>query len=592
MSKLSNYDIYRKAAFNQPSYYPAKQSIASELYRPVATWMGRLILPNKEQRNTVKGVLLEIRHADSDRFHLVGQVANLRWSNDPELQRAVRAVTIDVRFTKETEDSKRQGNIHSDRLNGWRKVNPLESLAGARPEDDVMVMLPEPVTVEENNSGITLVVSQEPIQITGLFYGLVSIVAPTSKGSERFRVRHFNPESGKFDGSEEVVLFPTVKADKNGISPSTNRDLEKSPLNANGWYIYGAKNAQEVFTVQALAPRSLLRLYPDETISTEQATTIYLKKQAWQEPASQKGQVKTTFLASKGQKIRPSMSQWQEGDRALVLHMYGGIGGKKGEFAPMGLFFGHFAYGVARVIREPLADELRFEIEYKQIYTHNTDGIIAGTLSWGNYIGDRQRGWLGSRPIGDIIVKLDCFTEDYDFDGIKLSPLNEFIRQLDIMAARYRIGDGTGATFVGPANSCAQDSQQALFATIKIAREKTQSNRQIQDWLGRNPRHPQTQRFQQLVLLGQSLERKLIPLGIARSDWHKNTLTLGKPPGSNPLSTVFNALASWRSLLPRLAYETVAEILLQHGASMWVLRANQVGGFDPDIKPIAPTAVL
>lgn len=591
MSK-SNYDLYRKAAFNQPSYYPIRQSIAPELYRPIATWMGRLILPTKQKRNLVKGALFEIIHADSDRSHLVGQIVKLRWSRDPEVQRIVQSLAKDVRFTKEAEDSKRQGNIHGDRLNGWGKVNPLESLAGARPEDDVMVMLPEPVTVEEKDGEATLFIGQEPIQITGTFYGLVSIVDPTFQGSDRLRVRHFNPESRIFDGREEIVLFPKARANKNGALPSTNRNLEMSPLNGNGWYIYGAKNAQEIFTVQALAPRSLLRLYPDETISTEQATTIYLKKQAWQDPASQKGQTKVAFLASKGQKIRPSMSQWQKGDRALVLHLFGGIGGKKKEFAPMGISFGHFAYGVARVIQEPLADELRFDIEYKQIYTHNTDGIISGTLSWANYIGDRQRGWLGSRPIGDIIVKLDCFTEDYDFDGIKLSPLNEFIRQLDIMAARYRIGDGTGATFVGPANSCVQDSQQALFMTIKIAKEKVQSNTQIQDWLKRNPHHPQAQRFRELVLLRQSLERKLIPLGIVRSDWEKNTLTLGKPLGSNPLRNVFNALASWRSLLPRLAWETVAEILLQHGASMWVLRANQVGGLDPDIEPIAPTILL
>jgi len=46
------------------------------------------------------------------------------------------------------------------------------------------------------------------------------------------------------------------------------------------------------------------------------------------------------------------------------------------------------------------------------------------------------------------------------------------------MMARYRIGDGTGSTFVGP-NNCAQDSNQALYAALQRgsrAREWTQVN--------------------------------------------------------------------------------------------------------------------
>lgn len=35
------------------------------------------------------------------------------------------------------------------------------------------------------------------------------------------------------------------------------------------------------------------------------------------------------------------------------------------------------------------------------------------------------------------------------------------------MAARYRIGDGTGGTFVRPANNCTQDANQALYAALR-----------------------------------------------------------------------------------------------------------------------------
>jgi len=49
------------------------------------------------------------------------------------------------------------------------------------------------------------------------------------------------------------------------------------------------------------------------------------------------------------------------------------------------------------------------------------------------------------------------------------------------------------------------------------------------------------------------------------------------------------ALASWRSLLPRLANDIITMIFLQLGATVWVTQAYQVGGDDPDIEPVAPT---
>lgn len=70
-------------------------------------------------------------------------------------------------------------------------------------------------------------------------------------------------------------------------------------------------------------------------------------------------------------------------------------------------------------------------------------------------MGDRSFGWLGLRPVSDTLVELDEFTGDYETaDGWKRSPLDQVIQRLEIMAARYRIGDGTGGTFVGPANNC------------------------------------------------------------------------------------------------------------------------------------------
>ena len=159
--------------------------------------------------------------------------------------------------------------------------------------------------------------------------------------------------------------------------------------------------------------------------------------------------------------------------------------------------------------------------------------------------------------------------------------------------ARYRIGDGTGAAIVKPATSCVQDSNQALYVTIKRIEAAIQSNARIQEWLKRHPDHPQTRRFEKLVQLGRSLERQLVPLAIVRSDWQENTQTLaGTRPAENSFKDFLAALTSWRTVLPRRAHDEIAAIFLKHGASVWLLRTNQVGGFDPDIKPIAPTALL
>jgi predicted Abi (CAAX) family protease len=306
------------------------------------------------------------------------------------------------------------------------------------------------------------------------------------------------------------------------------------------------------------------------------------------EQDKKKGQIDSILLNPRNLSDTELISSYQAGDRLLVLHTYGGIGGKKQEFAPLGLFFGHFSFGLARVVREPLTQELRFKIGYGQVYTQNTTGIIAASLDWTNFVGDRQFGWLGSRPITDIIVKLDVF-EEYNFDGLRRFPLNALAYQLDRMMARYRTGDGTGATFVGPANSCVQDSCQALYQAINMTLTEIEQNSLIKDWITANPQHPQTQRLQRLVALNKAIEDRLITWQ-TRADWVDPYQSLiGTRLADSPVSTVVNALTSWRSLLPRLANDSLAEIFLNHGASLWLLQTYQVGGWDEDIEPIAPT---
>ena len=596
--KPSNYELYQQGIFSHCNYYPLNQSVDPELYRPIGTWIGRLILPTQEQRQVAKGVFFEVHHADADYQYLLGKIVILHWSEKPEVQAYVQRVTKSVHFIEQVTASKKQGNIHPDRINHWHHVGPLESLAGARPEDDIIVKLSEPVVVESKNGHFIIRIDREPIQISGRFYGLVSIIQ--NLGNDLFKVCHYNRTSRNFDGVEETVCIPSVIADRDGVFPSSNRDIENSIFNEKGWYIYGAKNSDDTFVVQAIAPYNLISLSLDEVIFGEQATLDYINHEYWRDPVDNKGQISTVllyptvsstpdFLEQKLDLEIKAINQWEEGDRALVMHVFGGIGGKNPEFAPLGIYFGHFAYGVAKVVREPLSQELCFDIEYRQIYAHNNTGITSGNNSWIRYMGDRQWGFLGYRPISDILVKFSPLTEDYDFDGFKFSPLNHIIDELDAMAARYRIGDGTGTTFVGPVNSCVQDSHEALYQSLSRTVAELKSNPNYVKWLQEHPEDPQTKRFFQLGNLIKSLSAELTPLGIVRPDWEDDRPTLGNLPIENPRETILKTLASWRSLLPRLANDRVAMIFLQLGASLWVHRSNQVGGFNPDIEPFAPT---
>jgi predicted Abi (CAAX) family protease len=91
--------------------------------------------------------------------------------------------------------------------------------------------------------------------------------------------------------------------------------------------------------------------------------------------------------------------------------------------------------------------------------------------------------------------------------------------------------------------------------------------------------------------LGQELKLELQPFGGPRSDWENNEFNLGSTLEDNPLQNLITGLGSWRTMFPWLASDKIAQIFLKHGASIWVLRTNQIGGYDPDIAPIAPTSM-
>ena len=174
---LSNYELAQAQPFNRVEHYPITPLPTSPLLRPNGAWLGRLMLPSEADYATDPGdwAWFEVWHGADPA--LVGQVVKLTWRPGEENSRYVQAVTADITFTPGAESFWENGNIVPIRLNGRKQVGPMQSLAGARPQDDVTVRLVEPELVEENGQPV-LQTSLEPIQITGREYGLVKLLEP------------------------------------------------------------------------------------------------------------------------------------------------------------------------------------------------------------------------------------------------------------------------------------------------------------------------------------------------------------------------------------------------------------------------------
>ena len=596
-------------AFVDPNQYPVQQSPEAG-YLPVAEWSGRLILPGHAAAEAPEMDWVWMEVFTSPNPDLVGQRVRLQWQDTSENRDFLALVTRGIEFDQDAIASLEKGVIHPTRLNGWSKVGPLQSLAGTRPQDDMVVALPN--AVFRLSAGKPVIeIDQDPIQIPERFYSLVQLLGPDntqpmpnlcpgrqSCSSDYQRVQHYNPISQTFDGAIETVRIPQVPPTKTGVYQSTSQDLTSSPAGEAGWYIYGAKNDEGTFVVRAIVPRRLFQLQPLDTLLGTQNGLNYINFGNWRDTPGRKGTIQSVLVKSDAGAGHGS--DWSEGNSMLVLHLFGGIGGDLAEPRSVpGTVTGHFAFGQGQVVKDPFTQEPRLQIIYDQVYSHNSQGIVAGRTLWAEFTGNLQRGWLGTRPISDVLINIPALNHTYHFDDFTFTPLAELHRQLVVMMARYRTGDGTGASIVTPAQSCVQDSSQALYETIQAIRNRIKNVPQAQAWLAGHPDDPDAILFQDLMALGQRLQGQLVPLGIARPDWRDNAAVLAGIDGETHYHHVFsnetnwvNNLLSWRTVIPRVAYDNIAAILLQHGGELWFLRTNQVGGADPTILPLAPTQLF
>jgi predicted Abi (CAAX) family protease len=564
---LSSNALAWQSPWNRPETYPLSRQPAPDRYRPSADWLGRLILPSAAETAATPGdwVWIELEKTPPEQRAWIGSRRRLRWAEDPELQRIVAAVTVDIRFGESARQVEAGFNVVPARLNGRNQVGPLQSLAGARPVDDVTVAL-EDVSLEPDG----LTIGRPPLQITGRWQGLVQLLeAPTAPGegaSDLVLVRHFNPASGRFDGAEERIRFPHLPPDRFGRQAFHLPALRDSPLNQQGWQIQGAPAGDGVFTVQALQPYQLTALTPQRQRDGTAASLNHIRVTNWSAAESGPGSLHTTALVPDGA-VPPG---WNLGERALLIHLFGGIGGTEAEPSPAWTTTGHFAFGEAEVVRNAVSGEPRLAVRYHQIYANNPNGIVAGSQHWSAYSGNLQRGWLGSRPFSDVLVPV----------GPRV--LDTLALQTEILSARYRSGDGSGVAMVTASTSCVQDSSQALW----IAMQQLRQAGAFADV------PPADQR--RLARLGTALDRWLTPFGRPRPDWRHNAArTLDGGSGGFESSQKLGAvLLSWNSMLPRRAHDAMAADIARAGLPLWLIRTNQIPSAAPRLLPVAPTSLL
>jgi predicted Abi (CAAX) family protease len=530
---------------------PKQEMDPKKSWLPTYEWAGRLILPKPEDRRD-GGVFFKVSQAPKGHAGMKGKMVWLKF----EEQDWVDRVTTDVDFSKRTEKGKDKGWQHPDRVDGWDDVSPLESLAGARAKDDMVVGLKE-VRLSNGN----LLIEREPVQISGTNKALVTFEKKLD--NHTWQVRHWNSETNDFSGPKEVIKT----TGRDDLAPMKDRKL-----NRKGWYLFGDPGKNGKMEVSALEPRALFQAgTTDQAIAGHDEAYRFLAKDNWRMEEQQKGTfTKTLVKPEKPEANAPTepLSEqmnkaFQVGDKGILLHLFGGAVGAP---ATLGLYLGHFAFGLAEVVKDPFTGEAKFDVEYKQIYAHNRGGIVSGSQSWQTYMGDTERGLVYDRPVSDSFVELPEFYDDSKGDD----PSRIFEDRMAEMTARYRSGHGDGASIVTSAQNCSQDSSQALYATVSDWK-KAMADGTIGT---------------ELSQFAEDVAGHITPFfGWAPRAWRRTAAN--KTPKKRTLRWL-PALKAPKTIIPRQNHEGLSKMALDGGREIMVFKTDVIGADNPETIPTEP----
>lgn len=568
----------------------------SNCFKPIAAWSGRLILPRADQRREDGGVLIEVLNAPQPHQALIGKTVALAFHENSNPAEWQHEVSTDIVFNEQTLQGKAEKRVLPERLNGWSQVSPLETLSGTRPLDDVFVQLKR---VEVSPHKDLLKIFEAPVQVCGRAKALVRFTGGVDAQQRRIEVVHYNPTTKHFDGPTQWMHhLPSNQRHDIEKPQVTLEQIDRSSFNQLGWYVFGTWNDQGDFTIHGLEPRSLLLVQVKDYRPGLQATDHFIDYGSWNE--CYRGHSSQTLLDANSvltQKLPTDQTldsriaeTFVEGTRCLLLHVFGWIKTDTPDsFIKAGIVMGHFSLGTAEVVRDSFTGELRWDIEYLQVYVQNVEGIVSGAAKWHNYMGSLRRGWLTLIPVSDIIVYHPALNHTYQFENFEFHPLTLFQYHAYRVMARIRHGEGTGLTMVNLATSCVQDAALALYACVKEIQGLLANNEDIDWWLQKNRRHPQTELIEQLLSLTQSLNRFFKPFGVVPARWalHEKRIPFRLPIPH--LTQFVDALLTHKTILPRVAHDGLAKVFAREGGLLWVLRTDQVGGVRQGNEPLWPT---
>lgn len=598
----------------------ASDKVESGHFQPISDWIGHLTF-HKENRHASRddGVSIQLQHAPNKYKHLIGKILPLRWNERTADTHMIESSTHDVAFTDLSwELAKGSDLLVCSRLDGLKGVGPLESLAAAEPDDTVFVILKGDVEVvmeDDNDNGqTTLMIEDHPVQISGVYYCVVTIQERVR--DDLFLVKHYDVSTKEFTGPETIARIPNaenISWTRNGepdgtAKPSSNIDIEKSPENPNGWYLYGdfvtsGEEDGEIFQVEAIEAVTALSLSPTNFVNGKSKAFSFVNDEYFKKLKSKVGKVETT-LVDVGRSTDETSSiteEWREGDQYLVAHLFGGIKNSTRNETTLGFFCqGHLAYGFGTVILDPITNMLRLDIEYCQIYAQNSIGLISGPVKRSHYMGNLRNGWLGIRPVCDYVVNCKDLLQDFividkEDSSTKhtISPLKEFHRQLCIRSAMYRTGSGEGVSNVTSANNCTQDSNQALYVSLQIV--ESEISKLCEEGGRIDP--TQASSYKKFERFADDVSDYLAPLW-ARRDWRKSA-KLGSSGGSkqalHSFRKVFRSLLSFNTIIPRTTFDNAADVFLRYGGKLWYILTVAVGGDidgDKSYVPLEPSKFL
>ena len=530
---------------------PNEEVSTKKFWKPTAKWAGRLILPKENERKD-GGVFFEVRQAPRNFSDLKGKKLWLNFEKADWVDR----VTTDIDFSKRTLKSKEKGHVHPDRLNGWDDVSPMESLAGARNDDKMLVTLKD-----VKLSGDSILVNKEPVQVSGTQKALVSFEKKID--AHNWVVRHWNPESKDFTGPEEVINTEG----RDDLAPMKDRRL-----NRKGWYVYGDESTDGKMKVTALEPREMFQVTTHQVMKGQNESIKFLEQESWRVEEQKKGQLTKTLLDPRDgaevntENINTKMEKaFEVGDKLLLLHLFGGAVGAP---AMMGVFAGHFSFGFAEIVKDEFTGEPRIDAEYKQVYAHNRGGVVSGAQSWHAYMGDTTRGYLYDRPIQDTLVEIPELFDDSQ--GVNPGEILE--ERLTEMMARYRSGHGDASSKVTAAQNCSQDSTQALYAAMS-------------DWKTAMAEGTMSESLKKVC---EDITSHITPFfGMAPAAWRRTARN--EKPKSNSLRWL-PALKSPKTVLPRRNTEALVELAIDNKRPALVLKTSTLGADNPETIPSEPFA--